>query len=86
MILGEAAARLDDATRAQFPLIPFSKIVGMRNRIVHNYDNLDFIVIGRPCKNMCQSYSGNSIPCPVSAGASNAVLARIAVAKALGSM
>lgn len=42
---GEAAARLAGETCAQFPAIPFPKIVGMRNRVVHDYGNVDFEIV-----------------------------------------
>ena len=41
-IIGEAAARIGPETRAQNLSIPWSLIVGMRNRLVHNY----FEVVG----------------------------------------
>ena len=37
LVAGEAAARLTPETCAEFPNIPFHKIAGMRNRIVHDY-------------------------------------------------
>jgi uncharacterized protein with HEPN domain len=45
LVAGEAAARLTAETRAEFPQIPFPKIVGMRNRVVHDYGNVDFEII-----------------------------------------
>lgn len=36
-IIGEAAARLTEATRAQNPTIPWRQIVGMRNILIHGY-------------------------------------------------
>jgi len=41
LIAGEAAARLTPETCAEFPAIPFHRISGMRNRIVHDYGNVD---------------------------------------------
>ena len=35
--IGEAASRLSDATRNLHPDIPWRKIIGMRNRLVHEY-------------------------------------------------
>lgn len=32
-------------TGAAFPNIPFHKVVGMRNRVVHNYGNVDFEIV-----------------------------------------
>jgi uncharacterized protein with HEPN domain len=36
LVAGEAAARLTPETCAEFPGIPFHKITGMRNRVVHS--------------------------------------------------
>lgn len=44
-ILGEAAARLSDGARAAAPDIPWSAIVGMRNRLVHAYFDVDVDVV-----------------------------------------
>jgi uncharacterized protein with HEPN domain len=45
LVAGEAAARLTPETRAEFPKIPFPKIIGMRNRVVHDYGNVDFEIV-----------------------------------------
>jgi len=45
LVAGEAAARLTEETRSQFPKIPFVKIVGMRNRVVHDYGQVDFEIV-----------------------------------------
>jgi uncharacterized protein with HEPN domain len=37
MIVGEAASKLSEETRAQYPAIPWNEIKGMRNQIVHGY-------------------------------------------------
>ncbi len=36
-IIGEAAARISDDTKKDHPDIPWSEIIGMRNRLVHGY-------------------------------------------------
>lgn len=36
-IVGEASARLSDLAKSQHPDIPWNQIVGMRNRLVHAY-------------------------------------------------
>ncbi len=36
-IVGEAASRVGQPTRDAFPQVPWSKIVGMRNRLIHAY-------------------------------------------------
>jgi len=40
-IVGEAANRVSAATREVKPEIPWSQIIGMRNRLVHGYDVID---------------------------------------------
>jgi uncharacterized protein with HEPN domain len=44
-LAGEAAARLTPETCAEFPGIPFHKIAGMRNRVVHDYGHVDFEIV-----------------------------------------
>lgn len=40
-IIGEAAARVTDETRDSHPNIPWAAIVGMRNRLIHGYFEID---------------------------------------------
>jgi uncharacterized protein with HEPN domain len=40
-IIGEAATRISPATRAELARIPWSQIVGMRNRLIHAYLEVD---------------------------------------------
>lgn len=40
-IVGEAASRIGVETRAAHPEIPWTAIVGMRNRLVHEYSNVN---------------------------------------------
>ena len=44
-IIGEAASRISDATREAHPGIPWTDVVGLRNRIVHAYFEIDLDVI-----------------------------------------
>jgi uncharacterized protein with HEPN domain len=44
-VIGEAAARVSDAARNSHPQIPWLAIAGMRNRIIHGYDAVDFDVV-----------------------------------------
>lgn len=36
-VVGEAAARVPPAIRQRFPQVPWQQIVGMRNRLAHDY-------------------------------------------------
>lgn len=40
-IIGEAAARLSDQAQSAYPSIPWPQIVGMRNRLIHAYFDID---------------------------------------------
>lgn len=40
-IIGEAAGKISQGTRFQHPQIPWIDIVGMRNRLVHGYFEVD---------------------------------------------
>jgi uncharacterized protein with HEPN domain len=45
MIIGEATTRLSSAFRSQYPAIPWQQFAGMRDHLVHAYDqvNLDLV-------------------------------------------
>ncbi len=44
-IVGEAATRMTLAERNQYPGIPWEGIVGLRNRLIHGYDSVDFDIL-----------------------------------------
>ncbi len=44
-IIGEAASRVSPQFRITYPEIPWREITGMRNRIVHDYFNVDEDVV-----------------------------------------
>jgi uncharacterized protein with HEPN domain len=44
-IIGEAAGRVTQPTRDQYPMVPWSQIVGLRNRLIHGYDEVDFDIL-----------------------------------------
>ncbi|MDP8241140.1 MAG: DUF86 domain-containing protein [Candidatus Hatepunaea meridiana] len=44
-IVGEAARLVSDECREKYPVIPWTKIIGMRHRIVHNYINIQFRIV-----------------------------------------
>ena len=44
-IVGEAASRVPADERAKCPGIPWAQIVGLRNRLIHGYDNVDFDIL-----------------------------------------
>jgi len=40
-IVGEAAGRVSQPCRDQYPQIAWPQIVGLRNRLIHGYDQVD---------------------------------------------
>ena len=40
-IIGEAARRLSDGIRQQYPQVPWGQFIGLRNRLIHGYDTID---------------------------------------------
>ena len=44
-IIGEAASRVSVLRRKRHPEIPWSQIIGLRNRLVHGYDAIDFDIL-----------------------------------------
>ena len=44
-IIGEAAARVSKDERERCPTIPWDDVVGMRNKLIHGYDLIEFAVV-----------------------------------------
>lgn len=44
-IIGEAAVRVSLERRKRHPGIPWLDIIGMRNRMIHGYDQVDFDIL-----------------------------------------
>jgi uncharacterized protein with HEPN domain len=46
-ILGEAAGRVSQETQDRYPQLPWRQIIGMRNRLIHAYFDIDYDIIWR---------------------------------------
>lgn len=44
-IVGEAAAKVSAEGQSEYRNVPWPQIVGMRNRLIHGYDNIDFDIL-----------------------------------------
>jgi uncharacterized protein with HEPN domain len=44
-IVGEAANRVPKEEQTQYPRVPWPQIVGLRNRLIHGYDAVDFDIL-----------------------------------------
>jgi uncharacterized protein with HEPN domain len=45
VILGEACTRLSPEMRVQYDDVPWRQIIGMRNRIIHGYDEVNWEIV-----------------------------------------
>jgi len=53
-VIGEAANRVPENIRSQYPEITWRKIIGLRNRIVHDYSTLMWRLCGRSSRKTCR--------------------------------
>ena len=44
-IIGEAANRIPRESQLEQPEIPWMQIIGLRNRLIHGYDAVDFDIL-----------------------------------------
>ena len=44
-IIGEAARRISSQTKAASPAIPWNEMIGMRNMLIHEYDDVDLEIL-----------------------------------------
>ena len=45
LVIGEAVKRLPGAFRDEHGEVPWTKIAGMRDRLMHRYDDVDFSIV-----------------------------------------
>lgn len=50
-IIGEAARYLPDSLHQAYPEVPWRQMVGMRNRMIHEYFNVDLTVVWEVTQN-----------------------------------
>jgi len=44
-LVGEAANHISPETQAKYPQIPWPQVIGMRHRLIHGYDFLDYTIV-----------------------------------------
>ncbi len=45
IVIGEATKRLSNEFREQYPMIPWRQMAGLRDVVIHDYDELDFDIL-----------------------------------------
>ena len=50
-VIGEAANRLSDSFCEKHPGIPWREIIGMRNRVIHGYDEISWRMVWETIQN-----------------------------------
>ncbi|HEX9406344.1 MAG TPA: HepT-like ribonuclease domain-containing protein, partial [Thermoanaerobaculia bacterium] len=46
-VIGESASRVSAAIREENSTLPWDAVIGMRNRLVHDYGNVDYSIVWR---------------------------------------
>lgn len=49
-IIGEAARRISDEMKTEYPEIPWFEMTGMRNIMIHEYDDVDMSIVWETVK------------------------------------
>lgn len=58
-VLGEAANRVTDATQRETPEIAWRQIIGMRNHLAHEYDDISYDILWRVAQEHVPSLIAN---------------------------
>ena len=68
-IIGEAAKKVPDDTRSEFPVIEWKKMTGMRDRLIHDYGGVDYLIVWDVAANKAPDLAAKLRP--IVEGASN---------------
>lgn len=49
-IMGEAAKNIPDTVRSKYPQIPWKRIAGMRDKLIHGYFDVDTLTLWKAAK------------------------------------
>jgi uncharacterized protein with HEPN domain len=52
-VIGEAAPGISTERRAAIADVPWDSVIGMRHRLVHRYDDIDYLVVWNVARHHC---------------------------------
>ncbi len=55
-ILGEAANKVSEKTKRRFPHLPWKELIGLRNRLIHAYFDVDHDIIWKTVRNYLPTF------------------------------
>ena len=55
-IIGEAAGRISEKTKKKFPNLPWKELIGMRNRLIHAYFDVDHDIVWKTIREYLPSF------------------------------
>lgn len=55
-VIGEAAGRISEKTKKRFSCLPWKELIGMRNRLIHAYFDVDHEIIWKTIRKYLPSF------------------------------
>lgn len=49
-VIGEAVKNISNTTKRKYPGVPWKKIAGMRDVLIHDYFGIDYSIVWNTCK------------------------------------
>lgn len=49
-VIGEASRRVSDEMKASYPDVAWHEMIGMRNALIHEYDDIDMVIVWETAK------------------------------------